>query len=116
MIEARLEAFRHERGLVLLADRWGPPSGLIALAWIPTLDADGAAAQVELLLVDPEERRQGLGRLLLKAGAQAARAAGCARLRLVAPASADPSLGAFCAATGFSESGLVYDRALRKRS
>lgn len=114
-IEPRLEAFRHERGLVLIAERWGPPSGLVVLAWLPTLGSDGQVAQVETLLVDPEERRRGVGRLLLKAGAQAARAAGCATLRIAAPAVADPSLRAFCEATGFGEAGTLSERALRKR-
>ena len=115
-IEARLETFRHERGLVLIADRWGPPSGLVVLAWLPTLATDGPVAQIETLLVDPEERRLGVGRLLLKSGAQAARAAGCATLRIAVPATADPSLRAFCEATGFGETGTLSERALRKRS
>ena len=100
---------------MLLADQWGPPSGVVALVWIPALAGEGAIAQVELLLVDPAQRRQGLGRMLLKAGAQAARAAGCASLRLVAPDAAEPSLAAFCRTSGFVEGGRLHLRALRKR-
>ncbi|GJD92561.1 hypothetical protein BHAOGJBA_6116 [Methylobacterium hispanicum] len=113
----RIEALRQEGGSALLALAWGPPSGLIVLHWHATLVDAHPVAVVSTLAVAPEERRQGIGRLLLKAGAQAARSAGCGVLRLDAgPEPAAASLRGFCAATGFAETAARYERPLRKRS
>ncbi|MGU3537693.1 GNAT family N-acetyltransferase [Methylobacterium sp. A54F] len=111
----RLEALRQGPGAALLAGAWGPPSGLVVLHWHPTLAADLPSAEITTLLVDPEERRRGIGRLLLKAAAQAARSAGCGDLRICAGPDA-PELAAFCAATGFSEAATCRVRPLRKRA
>jgi aminoglycoside 6'-N-acetyltransferase I len=113
-IGTRLDAFRQEAGVALLALEWGPPSGLIVLNWYRTLNADLALAQISTLLVGPDDRRRGIGRMLLKAGAQAARSAGCGTLYISAMAG-DASLTAFCIATGFSESGTFFERPLRKK-
>ena len=83
--------------------------------WARTLNEDLPAAQIILLLVAPDERRRGVGRLLLKAASQAARVAGCGSLYLTASASSDASLQAFCDATGFEVHGAIYARALRKK-
>ena len=114
LLAERLEALRNEPGVVLVAAEWGPPSGVISLNWRRTLEADSPSARVTLLLVGPDERRRGVARLLLKAGAQAARTAGCGLLQLQAPAG-HPDLEAFCRATGFAEAGASFERALRKR-
>jgi aminoglycoside 6'-N-acetyltransferase I len=58
-IGTRLEAFRQEAGVALLALEWGPPSGLIVLNWYRTLSADLAVAQISTLLVAPDDRRRG---------------------------------------------------------
>ena len=111
----RLEALRQEGGSVLIALAWGPPSGLVAFHRHRVLDADLAVARIDALLVGPEERRRGIGRLLLKAASQAARVAGCGTLHMdVGPDQAD--LHAFCAATGFTPGATVFERPLRKRS
>lgn len=110
---ARLEAMRHA-GTVLLAWEYGPPSGVIALHWYRALTADLPAAQIDLLFVAPDARRRGLGRMLIKAGAQAARVAGCGALELVATVQ-DDTLQAFCLATGFTRTGAVFGRTLRKK-
>lgn len=113
----RIEALRQDRGSALVALAWGPPSGLIVLHWHATLLDAQAVAEVGTLAVAPDERRQGIGRLLLKTGAQAARAAGCGALRLgVGQDAAAESLRGFCAATGFAEMETRYERPLRKRS
>ena len=64
--------------------------------------------------VAEEERRRGIGRMLVKAAAQAARHAGCGRLEVLAGAGA-PSLRGFCLATGFTEAGPLLTRSLRKQ-
>lgn len=112
-VAERLEAVRSQPGAVLIAAEWGPPSGVILLHWRATLASDRPVARIEPLLVGPEHRRRGIGRLLLKAGAQAARSAGCAVLEL-SSAGADPSLAGFCEATGFEPTGADYVRPLRK--
>ncbi len=111
----RLGAIHPESGVVLLAVEWGPPTGVIALNWSWTLEAELKVAQITVLLVDPEQRRRGVARLLLKAASQAARTAGCGELRL-GSASDMSHLAEFCLETGFAEAGRTFSRPLRKRS
>jgi aminoglycoside 6'-N-acetyltransferase I len=114
LVGERLEAMQREPGVVLLAQEWGPPSGVIAVSWRAVLLASPEAT-ITTLLVAPEARRRGIGRLLLKAGSQAARQAGCAELHLpVQPG--QPELLAFCEAAGFSPAGSSHARSLRKRT
>jgi hypothetical protein len=84
----------------------GPPSGLIVVHWHAVLTADLKQGWISALLVDPDRRRNGVARLLLKAASQAARAAGCDKLCLYAP-DALGDLRAFGIATGFVETGRV---------
>jgi aminoglycoside 6'-N-acetyltransferase I len=114
-LAARVEACHTGSGTVLLALEWGPPSGVIALSWFRTLESDFAVAQITTLLVGPDERRRGIGRLLLKAAAQAARVAGCGTLTIAAD-TVEAATQAFCAGTGFEPSGPAFARNLRKRS
>jgi aminoglycoside 6'-N-acetyltransferase I len=107
-------ALRQGPATALVALQWGPPSGLVVLHWYPTLEAARPTAQITTLLVDVEERRKGVGRLLLKAAAQAARTAGCGELEILA-ASGAASLHGFCRATGFAEAGPRFVRSLRKQ-
>jgi aminoglycoside 6'-N-acetyltransferase I len=113
-IALRLERLREQGAMVLLAVEWGPPSGLVVLHTRQTLEADPPVAIISTLLVAPDARRRGIGRLLLKAAAQAARTAGCADLHL-ATRPEDADTVAFCRATGFTEAGAVFVRPLRKR-
>jgi GNAT superfamily N-acetyltransferase len=113
-IAERLVAIREAPGTALIAAQWGPPSGVVVLHWYPTLDEARPTAQITALLVGIEDRRRGIGRLLLKAAAQAARTAGCGKLELLAPVEA-PSLREFCQATGFEHTGLRFVRSLRKQ-
>lgn len=113
-LAGNLEALRQQPGVVLVAVEWGPPSGIVVAHWFRTLDAAATAARISLLLVGQEDRRRGIGRLLVKAAAQAARSAGCGALHLAAgPEQAD--LLEFCRATGFAEAGVQMSRPLRKR-
>jgi aminoglycoside 6'-N-acetyltransferase I len=111
---ARLDALHQRQGVVLLALEWGPPSGMIVLHWYQTLSADQPTAQISALLVHPDRRRSGIGRLLVKAAGQAARAAGCGALELLAP-SQTADLFDFCRASGFVETGPRFVRSLRRR-
>jgi aminoglycoside 6'-N-acetyltransferase I len=110
----RLEAMRDEPGAALIAAEWGPPSGVVLLHWYRTLDAAQPTALITMLLVAPDDRRRGIGRLLVKAAAQAARVAGCGALALLA-APEERALHAFCLSTGFLEDGSRFLRPLRKK-
>jgi GNAT superfamily N-acetyltransferase len=110
----RLLALHQGTGMALIAVQWGPPSGLVVLHWYQTLDEARPIAQITMLLVGTQDRRRGLGRLLLKAAAQVARSAGCGQLELtVTPEAA--FLPEFCRASGFAEVGQRFVRSLRKQ-
>lgn len=109
----RIDALRRDQGVALVAVEWGPPSGLVVLHWYRTLQIASPIAQITTLLVGPDDRRRGVGRLLLKAASQAARSAGCGSLHLLAEPD-QPELSAFCVATGFTQAGTRFDRPLRK--
>ena len=108
----RIEALARGDGTALVALEWGPPSGVAVLHWYRTLTAARPVAQIAMLLVGPDTRRRGIGRMLIKAAAQAARVAGCETLEVLAEAE---DLRAFCAATGFAEAGARFARGLRKK-
>lgn len=109
----RLEAMRSGTGVALVAQEWGPPSGLVALHWYRSVTEGRPVAQITTLLVGTEQRRRGIGRLLLKAASQAARTAECDTLQLVAPPGLTV-LADFCRATGFTPGGPGFVRPLRK--
>jgi GNAT superfamily N-acetyltransferase len=113
-IAERLAALRDTSAAALVALQWGPPSGIVVFHWYRTLYAARPIAQITTLLVGEDERRRGIGRMLLKAASQAARMAGCGELEIAATTDA-PSLHAFCRETGFTEIGPVFVRSLRKQ-
>lgn len=110
----QLDAIRQEPGAALIAAEWGPPAGLVLLHWYRTLTTDQPTALITTMLVAPDDRRMGIGRLLLKAAAQAARSAGCGALELLA-APQQQGLHEFCQANGFSQAGSRLLRPLRKK-
>jgi GNAT superfamily N-acetyltransferase len=110
----RLEALQGAGGTALVAVEWGPPSGLVALAPVRTLDAPRPFGLITTLVVAGESRRRGIGRVLLKAAGRAARQAGCDRLLLSIGPGQD-ELRAFCAAAGFMPDGQIQVRPLLKR-
>lgn len=111
---SRLEELRRS-GAVLLAHEWGPPSGIVAAHWHRALLGPERRATIDLLLVAPDARRRGIGRLLIKGIAQAARAAGCGALCMALPHGAT-DLAAFADASGFDSVGTLRERALRRGS
>ena len=112
-LAARIEAVK-AGGAALVALEWGPPSGIVALHWYPTLMADQPVARITTLFVAPEQRRRGIGRLLIKTASQAARSAGCGQLEWVGGED-HGEMRAFMLATGFTQSGDRFLRPLRKR-
>ena len=115
-VAERLERIRaHDQAACFVATAYSGLSGLVCLAWVPVLHDPRSVARITALVVDAEERRRGIGRLLLKAAAQAARAAGCDVIELTALPE-QVALEAFCRDTGFAPRGQVFSRVLRKRS
>ncbi|SHK29159.1 Ribosomal protein S18 acetylase RimI [Roseomonas rosea] len=112
---SRMEAMPRESSAVLVATGWnGAVIGVIALHWHPGLTADRSLARITALAVVEKERRNGIGRLLIKAGSQAARAAGCDLLE-AAPGEGQEA-GGFLGALGFTRTGENLARPLRKRA
>lgn len=111
----RLDALRRDPdSAVLVAAGYGPVIGLVAVHWWGVLQQARPVARITALAVDEAERRRGIGRLLVKSGAQAARVAGCDLLELTtAPDREDAQ--AFCRSIGFAPSALGFSRALRKK-
>ena len=114
VLAERIAQVRRQPGVALAAVEWGPPSGVAVAAWSWGLAQAAPAAELTLLLVGAGDRRRGLGRLLLKAVAQAARQAGCDALRVAV--GAEPGLEAFCLANGFAAAAAGFARPLRKRA
>jgi GNAT superfamily N-acetyltransferase len=113
-LAARLDAVK-AAGAALIAQEWGPPSGIVALHWYPTLQAELMTARITTLFVAPESRRRGIGRLLVKTASQAARLAGCGVLEWVG-SEGRADMQAFMLATGFAQSGDRFLRQLRKKA
>ena len=55
----RLRSVQDQPGVLLIADEWGPPSGVIAVHWHSVLTADLKVGWISMLLVDPDRRRNG---------------------------------------------------------
>ena len=111
----RLDALaRDPAAAVLVAADYGPVVGLLAMRWGAELLHARPVARITLLVVDEAERGRGIGRLLLKAGAQAARLAGCDLLELAAVPYGGPG-ESFCRALGFERTVAGYARSLRKK-
>ena len=112
----RLDAVRsHGHAAALVSNGYAGLSGLVVLHWSPVLHQPRGVARVTLLFVDREERRRGIGRLLLKAASQAARIGGCETIE-VAVADGQADADAFCRETGFLPQGSVFSRVLRKKA
>jgi predicted N-acetyltransferase YhbS len=111
-LEAATSAPDHS---VLVATAYdGHVIGLIATHWCVTLAQKRRVAEISTLVVDQQETRRGIGRMLVKAASQAARSAGCEVVTVSAAPECNAAV-AFLQAIGFSASGVSLSRSLRKR-
>ena len=114
-VAARIEAFRQTPdGTALVATGYGGLSGFVAVGWFASFLHTHPVARVSALVVDVEMRRQGIGRMLLKAASQAARSHGCDTLEW-APGADRAAAEMFGQATGFRAEGALFTRSLRRR-
>lgn len=67
---------------VLVAVAGGTVLGVIALHWMRMLHRRAPVARITTLVVDEQARGRGIGRLLVEAGSEAARLAGCDMVEL----------------------------------
>ncbi len=110
----RVLAAETATGLVA-TDYDGTLIGIITLHWHDRLQSDAPVATITSFIVAESERRRGVGRVLLKAASQAARAAGCDTLLVHLPDEA-AATREFCRQTGFVKYGDAFSRTLRKRA
>jgi GNAT superfamily N-acetyltransferase len=113
----RLErSLRQADGTVLVATDWdGSVIGLVAVQWCAMLQQPHPVARIQTMVVDAAQARRGIGRVLVKAAAQAARTAGCDVLELTTGLQREAA-HAFYRAIGFSETAKRFSRSLRKRN
>jgi aminoglycoside 6'-N-acetyltransferase I len=104
---------RDGQSTLLVAADYGPVVGVIALHWCPMLQEARPVARITTLVVDEQERGRGIGRILLKAGAQAARQAGCDALELTSGLRRTEA-HEFYRAQGFADTSLRFVRSLRR--
>jgi GNAT superfamily N-acetyltransferase len=82
-VELRLAALAGERrSAALVATHGGRVVGLLTLYMVPVLHEAGDWCRVTALVVDPDARRQGVGRELVSAAEAVAHAAGCSRIEV----------------------------------
>jgi len=72
----------HSRGFILVAARGQTAVGVACVSFTWTLEHGGTSAWLDELFVVPEERNGGIGRAMLDAVLDQARAAGCAAVDL----------------------------------
>ena len=109
----RLERIgRDPDGTLLVATGFdGAVIGLVAVHWCTMMQQERPVARITTMVVDDRERRRGIGRMLMKAAAQAARAAGCDVLELTT-ALHRAEAQAFYQSIGFTLTAQRFSRSL----
>ena len=110
----RLEGMSRDSA-VLVATGFAPAIGVVALHWSRGLSSNAGLARIDVLVVNQEDRRRGIGRMLLKSASQLARMARCDVLEIVVGQYGDNGT-CFLTATGFAGCGQLLRRPLRRRS
>jgi GNAT superfamily N-acetyltransferase len=96
---------------VLVATFGGNVVGLIALHWSVMLHHSAPVGRITTLVVDDTVRGKGVGRVLVEAGLELARQAGCEMLELTTGTHRTQA-HAFYKALGFINSSLKFSRPL----
>jgi GNAT superfamily N-acetyltransferase len=96
-----------DRGAVFCAEHEGRVAGMATAQLLVSTARGGPVATIEDVVVDAAARGTGLGRALLGAVEQWARARGCLRLQLLADRDNAPALD-FYARLGFGRTRMVW--------
>jgi GNAT superfamily N-acetyltransferase len=80
----RLERYRALGSQVLVAEAGDGVVGFVSLLILPRFEVDDLFARITSLVVDPGVRERGIGRLLMQAAEEHAKAAGAAWLEVTA--------------------------------
>jgi GNAT superfamily N-acetyltransferase len=83
-LAARIERYSGMGSHVLVAEAGGEVVGFITLLVLPRFEVDDLFARITSLVVDAGVRERGIGRLLMQAAEEQARAAGAAWLEVTA--------------------------------
>jgi GNAT superfamily N-acetyltransferase len=110
-VEARLERLAIVGDRVLVADLDGGAVGVAHLQVAPAIERDRPAAKIGALVVDAAYRGQGVGRALVQALEDEARARGCEVL-FVTTAEHRDDAHAFYERVGLEQTGRRYGRTL----
>jgi GNAT superfamily N-acetyltransferase len=110
-VEARLERLAIVGDRVLVADLDGGAVGVAHLQVAPAIERDRPAAKIGALVVDEAHRGQGVGRALVQALEDEARARGCEVL-FVTTAEHRHDAHAFYERVGLEQTGRRYGRTL----
>jgi|SRR6266480_1866155 len=110
-VQARLERLAIVGDRVVVADLDGGAVGLAHLQVAPAIERDRPAAKIGALVVDEAYRGQGVGRALVRAMEDEARARGC-ELLFVTTAERRDDAHAFYERVGLAQTGRRYGRTL----
>jgi GNAT superfamily N-acetyltransferase len=110
-VQARLERLAIVGDRVVVADLDGGAVGLAHLQVAPAIERDRPAAKIGALVVDEAYRGQGVGRALVRAMEDEARARGC-ELLFVTTAERRDDAHAFYERVGLEQTGRRYGRTL----
>ena len=83
-LAARIERYRALGSLVLVAEAGGEVVGFITILVLPRFEVDDLFARITSLVVDAGVRERGIGRLLMQAAEEHAKAAGATWLEVTA--------------------------------
>jgi GNAT superfamily N-acetyltransferase len=112
-VQARLERLAIVGDRVVVAEVDGRAVGVAHVQVSPALERERPVAKIGALVVDEEHRSQGVGRALLRAVEDEARARGCGLLFVTTSESRDDA-HAFYERTGLEHAGRRYVRTLNE--